>query len=145
MRTITLEEHISTPEFLEATDKLWVGDPAVNFWKANRTKLLDCGNGRIADMDAAGIDMQVLSLSGIGMERLDVSTAAALARDTNDKLAVAVQAHPARFTAFATLVLTGSGGPGVRALRPATGIQRRPRERNLRRSVSRPSALYAAL
>jgi uncharacterized protein len=105
MRTITLEEHISTPEFLEVTDKFWVGDPAVNFWKANRTKLLDCGNGRIADMDAAGIDVQVLSLSGIGMDMLDAATAAALARDTNDKLAAAVHAHPDRFAAFATLAL----------------------------------------
>jgi predicted TIM-barrel fold metal-dependent hydrolase len=56
-------------------------------------------------MDAAGIDMQVLSLSGIGMDRLDSATAGALARDTNEKLAAAVQAHPKRFAAFATLAL----------------------------------------
>ncbi len=105
MRTITLEEHISTPEFLEATAKLWKGDPAVNFWQANRAKLLDWGPGRIADMDAAGIDFQVLSLSGIGMDALDAATASSLARDTNDKLADAVRAHPDRFAAFATLAL----------------------------------------
>ncbi len=105
MRTITLEEHISTPEFLNATDKLWDGDPSVNFWKASGAKLLDTGKDRIADMDAAGIDMQVLSLSGIGMDRLDSATAGALARDTNEKLAAAVQAHPKRFAAFATLAL----------------------------------------
>ena len=105
MRTITLEEHISTPEFLEATSKVWQVDPVVDFWKANRTKLLDVGKVRIAEMDAAGIDMQVLSLSGIGMDKLDPATATALARDTNDKLAVAVEAHPDRFAAFATVAL----------------------------------------
>jgi uncharacterized protein len=105
MRTITLEEHISTPEFLVATGKVWQVDPAVDFWKTNRSKLLDVGKDRIAEMDAAGIDMQVLSLSGIGMDKLDPATATSLARDTNDKLAVAVQAHPDRFAAFATVAL----------------------------------------
>ena len=105
MRTITLEEHFSTPEFLEATARLWEGDPAVNFWKANRDKLIDTGKDRIADMDAAGIDLQVLSLSGIGMDKLDPPTATVLARDTNDSLASAVRAHPDRFAAFATVAL----------------------------------------
>jgi len=105
MRTITLEEHFSTPEFLEATAKQWAGDPADNFWGANRGKLLNTGKERIADMDAAGIDLQVMSLSGIGMDKLDAPTATALARDANDKLAAAVQAHPNRFAAFATVAL----------------------------------------
>jgi predicted TIM-barrel fold metal-dependent hydrolase len=104
MRIITLEEHISTPEFLEAIEKVWQGDPVVEMWQAHRDKLFDVGNDRVADMDAAGIEMQVLSLSG-GMDKLDPAIATALARDTNDKLAVAVQAHPDRFAAFATLAL----------------------------------------
>ena len=104
MRTITLEEHISTPEFLEAMAKVWHGDPVVAMWQAHRDKLFDVGKDRIADMDAAGIDMQVLSLSG-SLDRLDPAIATALARDTNDKLAVAVRAHPDRFAAFATLAL----------------------------------------
>jgi predicted TIM-barrel fold metal-dependent hydrolase len=105
MRTITLEEHISTPEFLEVTAKVLHGDSVMDFWKANRAKLLDVGKDRIAEMDAAGIDLQVLSLSGHGMDMLDPATATALARHTNDKLAAAVQAHPERFAAFATLAL----------------------------------------
>jgi uncharacterized protein len=104
MRIITLEEHISTPEFLEAMAKVWQGDPVVDMWLAQRDKLLDVGKDRIADLDAAGIDMQVLSLSG-SMDRLDPAIATALAHDTNDKLALAVQAHPDRFAAFATLAL----------------------------------------
>src|ERR1700692_3561354 len=104
MRTITLEEHISTPEFLEAMAKVWHGDPVVAMWQAHRNKLFDVGKDRIADMDAAGIDLQVLSLSG-GLDRLDPAIATALARDTNDRLVVAVRAHPDRFAAFATLAL----------------------------------------
>jgi predicted TIM-barrel fold metal-dependent hydrolase len=104
MRTITLEEHISTPEFLQAMAKVWPGNPVIDMWQAQRDKLFDVGKDRIADMDAAGIDVQVLSLSG-SLDRLDPAFATALARDTNDKLALAVQAHPDRFAAFATLAL----------------------------------------
>jgi predicted TIM-barrel fold metal-dependent hydrolase len=105
MRIITLEEHFTTPEFLAATRKAWRGDAVLGMWGANQDKLLDVGKGRIADMDAAGIDLQVLSLSGIGIDKLDPATATSLARDTNDKLADAVRAHPDRFAAFAALAL----------------------------------------
>ena len=105
MRTITLEEHISTPEIIEAATKALKDDPIADLYQTNRSKLLDIGKGRIADMDAAGIDMQVLSMTGIGMNNLDAATATALARDSNDKLAAAVQANPDRFAAFATVSL----------------------------------------
>lgn len=109
MRTITLEEHISTAAVLEATAKVRHCDPVADFENSVQGKLLDIGAGRIADMDASGIDMQVLSLadgprSG-GLDKVDAVTGTALARDTNDKLADAVQAHPDRFAAFATLAL----------------------------------------
>ena len=41
-------------------------------------------------MDAAGIDMQVLSLNAPGNEQLEPAEAAALARDSNEFLADAV-------------------------------------------------------
>lgn len=104
MRTITLEEHFSTPEFLEAMAEVRQGEPVNALWRANREKLFDVGNDRIADMDAAGVDLQVLSLSG-SLDKLNPATATALARDTNDKLAEAVRAHPSRFAAFACLGL----------------------------------------
>jgi hypothetical protein len=65
--------------------------------------LCDMGEGRIAQMDAAGIDMQVLSLSAPGVEQLEASDAAALARDTNDALAEAIAKRPKRLSGFATL------------------------------------------
>lgn len=105
MRTITLEEHFLTPEILEAMAKAGPGDPVVELLRTNSAKLFDLGKGRIADMDDSRIDMQVLSLSGVGMDKLDAATATALARDANDKLVAAVQAHPDRFAAFAAVAL----------------------------------------
>lgn len=105
MRTITLEEHVSTPAFLQAVDVHSQRDLANEFMRRVREKLVDLGAGRLADMDAAGIDMQVLSLAGGDMDRLDSATATTLARDVNDALAAAVEAHPGRFAAFAAVNL----------------------------------------
>jgi uncharacterized protein len=105
MRTITLEEHISTPAFLEAVDAHSLRDVANEYMRRIRAKLVDLADGRLADMDAGRIDMQVLSLAGGDMDRLDSATATSLARDTNDILAAAVPAHLDRFAAFATLNL----------------------------------------
>ncbi len=54
-------------------------------------------------MDAAGIDMQVLSLMTPGVEQLDSTGAIELARDTNDRLADAVRRYSNRFVGLATL------------------------------------------
>lgn len=102
MRIIALEEHIATPELLKARAQSWQDTPSI---QALGGKLLDLGDGRIADMDAAGIDVQVLSPAANDLHKLEPATANALARDTNDQLAAAVQAHPGRFAAFATLAL----------------------------------------
>ncbi|HTV82197.1 MAG TPA: amidohydrolase family protein [Acidobacteriaceae bacterium] len=105
MRTITLEEHVSTPAFLEAVDAYTQRGLANEYIRNVRAKLVDFDEQRLADMDAAGIDMQVLSLAGGEMDRLNSSTATALARDVNDALAAVVQAHPGRFAAFAAVNL----------------------------------------
>jgi predicted TIM-barrel fold metal-dependent hydrolase len=54
-------------------------------------------------MDAAGVDVQVLSLTSPGVEQLDVDEAVALARDSNDVLVEAVRNHQDRFAGFAAL------------------------------------------
>lgn len=105
MRTITLEEHMSTPAFLEATTAHSLRSGNDEFIRKVRAKLVDLDQGRTADMDAAHIDLQVLSLAGGEMDRLDSSTATSLARDTNEALATAVRSHPDRFAAFATVNL----------------------------------------
>ena len=101
MRTITLEEHYATQALLDA--------PAANAQYDLRAfpplvaLLCDIGDGRIAAMDAAGIDVQVLSHAAPSTQRLDAATAIPLAKRANDRLNETVRAHPDRFAAFAAL------------------------------------------
>jgi uncharacterized protein len=69
-------------------------------------QLCDLDDRRIADMDAAGIDVQVLSLASPGVEQLDTTDAVPLARAENDRIADAVRRHPTRFAGFATLPIS---------------------------------------
>ncbi len=101
MKTITLEEHFVTESFLKATGAY--GKEAPPQIAAMRPKLMDLGAGRIAAMDEAGIDLQVMSLASMGIDDLDGPTVTALARDVNDELADAVRAHPDRLAGFALL------------------------------------------
>ena len=52
-------------------------------------ELCDVGGGRIALMDEAGIDMQMVSLTAPGVEQMEAADAVAMVRDTNDYLAAA--------------------------------------------------------
>src|SRR5215204_6587682 len=111
MRTITLEEHYATEAFMEGPGRELKeqaeaarSHPQV---AAGYTKLIDelcdLGGGRISALDAAGIDVQVLSLTFPGVEQLEAAEAVAFARETNDLLAEAVRRHPDRFAGFAAL------------------------------------------
>ncbi len=61
-------------------------------------RMTDIGEGRIADMDKDGIDMQLLSLTGPGVQPLhDADLATAIARNSNDELYDAVKKYPKRF------------------------------------------------
>jgi predicted TIM-barrel fold metal-dependent hydrolase len=66
-------------------------------------KLLDLGPGRLATLDAAGIDVAVLSQATPGVECLDPEIGTPLARRTNDALAEAVARYPDRFQGFAAI------------------------------------------
>ena len=105
MRTISLEEHFATPLFLDGPGQD-LKNAALKF-EGRGTKLIeplcDIGDKRIAAMDTAGIDMQVLSLTSPGTEQLDPAEAVALARESNDALAAAVKKNPKRFAGFAAL------------------------------------------
>jgi predicted TIM-barrel fold metal-dependent hydrolase len=77
---------------------------AVHRWPAPlEARLLDLGEGRIAEMDAHGIDVQVLSMVQPGLEHTPAERAVPVARAFNDRVAAAVAAHPDRFAAFAAL------------------------------------------
>src|SRR6202007_2398859 len=61
------------------------------------------GELRLREMDAAGIDLQVISHAPSPLQQLDPKTAVELTRDTNDRLHDAVDRNPERFAAFAAL------------------------------------------
>ena len=103
MRTITLEEHFVTQDFVKATNGYGPGTPSAI--KAMRDKLLDLGEERIAAMDEAGIDVQVLSLAALGVNKLSPADQTAVLHGVHDELAAAVKAHPDRLAAFATPAL----------------------------------------
>ena len=111
MRAIALEEHYATPEFMEGPGRQLKeqaesarAHPKVAAGYARLVEgLCDLGDGRVAAMDAAGVDMQVLSLTSPGVEQLGAGEAVALAREVNDVLAEAVGRHPGRFGGFAAL------------------------------------------
>lgn len=58
---------------------------------------------RLADLDQAGVDMQVLSLTVPGVHFEPAAAGIALAQVTNDAFAEIVQRYPTRYRAFATL------------------------------------------
>jgi predicted TIM-barrel fold metal-dependent hydrolase len=66
-------------------------------------RLFDLGALRIKEMDAAGIDMQILSHGAPSTQRLDAVSAVSMARRVNDRLHGIVRTQPKRFGAFAAL------------------------------------------
>jgi len=100
VRTIALEEHYATTEFLNGPGG----------WLASRPGIVepisDLGDGRIAAMDEAGVDLAVLSLAAPGVEQLDAPQAVRLARACNDELAAAVGRYPERLAGFAALPMS---------------------------------------
>jgi uncharacterized protein len=105
LRTITLEEHFGSPGWFAGpgqsfTERLRQGGPS---GAKTLQRLQDVGEARIAEMDAAGIDVQVLSLNSPGIEQADVAEQIAIARESNDFLADVVKNNPKRFAGFAAL------------------------------------------
>jgi predicted TIM-barrel fold metal-dependent hydrolase len=93
-RVIALEEHYFDPRFgdLRKIQPARIVD-----------RLLDLDDLRLKEMDEGGIDVQVLSLAPPGAQALTGVDAVSLTRSANDFLREAVNRHPARYAAFASL------------------------------------------
>jgi predicted TIM-barrel fold metal-dependent hydrolase len=100
MRVISLEDHFMDPDISAASGN---PNPRAEGGSPLDRNLLDLGEKRIAAMDAAGIDFQVISHTTPGVSALAAHDAVQLARRANERLAAAVREHPDRFAAFAHL------------------------------------------
>lgn len=121
LRRIAVEEAFTIPEIARELQKISRGpgdnldlllvkgiyDPApsaagwhsgVNFLDG----LIDIEGKRLAEMDAYGVDMHILSLTGPGVQMFDADTACELAALANDRLAEVIARHPARFAGLAS-------------------------------------------
>jgi 2,3-dihydroxybenzoate decarboxylase len=100
---IGLEEHFLVPEFIDYF-ALTYPNISPQVAKMGLAALLDLGERRIATMDENGIDFQVLSISGPGVQaEKDAATALKLSKLANDFLAKEIQKRPARYGGFAHL------------------------------------------
>jgi uncharacterized protein len=113
MKVIAFEEHYKTHAIaqankanpIEQTYDTWKqlgrfpGDPALGVPPG----IYALDDKRIAAMDAAGIDVQILSHTAPGPEELEPSLGIELARQSNDAAHAAVTRYPGRFRGFATL------------------------------------------
>lgn len=100
MKKIDAEAHFYTQEYQEY---LRVKGIEIRRVPGTFERLVDLAEGRLRDMDEAGIDMQVLSLSVPGCEELTPAEGTALANKTNDELAKVVKRYPDRFIGLAAL------------------------------------------
>lgn len=114
MKIIAVEEH-AFPRDLAAAAGIDLGPRAGRVVEA----LDELGAGRLQAMDEAGIDVQVLSaaLGGV-LQGLDAQPSLKFSRMLNERLAGAVETHPTRFRAFATLPM-GSPAEAADELRRA--------------------------
>jgi predicted TIM-barrel fold metal-dependent hydrolase len=95
---IALEEHFTLHEIIE--DSYAVKDLPPE----TRSKILDIGPGRLADMDRGGLELCILSLTAPGIQSVpNASQAIALARRANDHLAENIAKNPNRLKGFAAL------------------------------------------
>ena len=105
MRRIALEEAFWISDLGEETHPFGHLTPRNAEWVDNvQRRLTDLHGERLRDMDANGIDVQVLSLTSPGIQaHTDIESAIKDARRANEVLADAVAQHPDRFVGLAAV------------------------------------------
>ena len=108
MKIIAIEEHFSTPLYRQKVS----ANEFRNFYVTSRgeqighdivKELGDLTDSRLKNMDAHGVDVQVLSFTSPGTQGFAADEAIPMAKDANDRLYETVKAHPTRFAGFAAL------------------------------------------
>jgi 5-carboxyvanillate decarboxylase len=103
MKKIAVEEHFFTRNYVDYRRANMKTEHVVAR-PGEIDECLDVDQGRLKAMDAAGIDMQVLSFSSPGVEGMENDEdAIRMARQTNDELAAIIKRHPTRYAGFATI------------------------------------------
>jgi aminocarboxymuconate-semialdehyde decarboxylase len=121
---IDVHTHAQPPEYLDALLASGryetVRDPSGNLVireKGSRfltiTEQMHDTAQRVEDMDATGIDLQIISVTTPQVYFLHDQAAVDLARTCNDYLAEMVHAHPTRFRALASVPLTADSDAAV--------------------------------
>jgi uncharacterized protein len=105
MRVITIEEHFHHPPAVARVREIVGAPPPSADDLVDRDAAEHLGGRRLAHMDRAGIDVQVVSHGANSPGSLDHPDAIRLCRDVNDALAEQISHHPDRFRGFATLPL----------------------------------------
>lgn len=109
MRIVALEEHYTVPAIVGRIDPAAIrrrgfpGPEVVWGQTIKRNELAHLGDARLADMDASGISVQVLSVAGPGADLVPGPEGITLARDYNNALFAATSRHPERYQGFAHL------------------------------------------
>ncbi|QUQ63978.1 amidohydrolase family protein [Kutzneria sp. CA-103260] len=108
MTLIAIEEHWILPELASALKAVPRPDESLvlNDFGDARQRLEDLDEGRLAAMDAQGIDLSILALTPPGTHPLPPDEAVRLSRAANDVAAEAVSRHPTRFRALSTLPMS---------------------------------------
>ncbi|HEY4968406.1 MAG TPA: amidohydrolase family protein [Steroidobacteraceae bacterium] len=109
MRLIATEEAFATPEYFEEYLKLAAAldTPSTRYlkmyYRGALVRQLSDFEVRLADMDANGVDMQLLSFTAPGVQAFDAELGSDMAQRANEHLASAIRAHPTRFAGLGTV------------------------------------------
>ena len=110
LHVIATEEAFAIPEYLEAFMKVaatskssGIRVPALILGrKEMRSRLCDI-DVRLAEMDANGVDMHLMSLTSPGVQIFDADLGTSLASKINDRMAELIRQHPTRLAGLAAI------------------------------------------
>jgi predicted TIM-barrel fold metal-dependent hydrolase len=98
---IDVHHHLSPPTYIAASNAGNFGDPLMKNWTPEKS---------LADMDKAGVEVAMLSVTTPALNFISGEPARKLARECNDYAAKLVADHRGRFGSFAMIPLTDVEG-----------------------------------